>query len=243
MRLTTSKTSLVALGAALTLGLAACGGEDDSTTGSGSGSSSESSESASAAPSAEPSPVAAIDDLDGTSTAVTLDPAFVEGITGLGLMPGVTGGATFDAATGTVSFPITGGEVTYFDPASGVVPFVQGQINHEMAGLTLTGGGKVVELSDFVVDPAESILTGTVTVDGTEAVPSAPLFFLDGSTLKPLQTEQTGGTGNGVAILEGTTVSLTAEAAELLNMTFGVDALTEFFPVGIAKITVALPAS
>jgi hypothetical protein len=240
MRSLKKTTTLVALGATLSLGLAACGGDSDTeSTGSGS----ESSSSAAAEPSASPEPVAAIDDLDGVDTAVTLDPAFVEGITGLGLTPGVTGGATFDAATGTVSFPISGGEVTYFDPTSGVTPYVQGQINHEMAGLTLTGGGKVVELSDFVVDPGESVLTGTVSVDGAEAVASAPLFFLDGSTLKPLQTEMTGGTGNGVGILEGTTVSLTAEAAELLNSTFGVDALTEFFPVGIAKITVALPAS
>ena len=43
-------------------------------------------------------------------------------------------------------------------------------------------------------------------------------------------------------MLEGTTVSLTAEAAELLNTTFGVDALTEFFLVGVAEITLQLPA-
>ena len=46
----------------------------------------------------------------------------------------------------------------------------------------------------------------------------------------------------GTAVLEGTTVSLTAEAAELLNMTFGTDALAEFFLVGVAEITLELPA-
>jgi hypothetical protein len=44
-------------------------------------------------------------------------------------------------------------------------------------------------------------------------------------------------------VLEGTTVSLTKTAADALNGVFGVTALTEFFPVGIAKITVEVPKS
>jgi hypothetical protein len=229
---TSKKSSVAALGAVLALSLSACGGSDDSDTSSGSASSS------SAAPSAEPTPVAEIDSLSGEQTAVTLDPAFVEGITGLGLTPGVLGGAEFDAAAGRLAFPISGGNVTYFDPNSGVTPYVQGLIEHDGSGLSLTGGGKTVELTDFVVDPAESVLTGRVVVDGQEFAPSAPLFFLDGSTLNPLEVNDTEGT----AVLEGTTVSLTAEAADALNMVFGTDALTEFFPVGVAEITVALPA-
>ena len=39
-------------------------------------------------------------------------------------------------------------------------------------------------------------------------------------------------------MLEGTTVKLKDEAAELLNQTFGVDALTEGLVIGVAKITV-----
>jgi hypothetical protein len=31
------------------------------------------------------------------------------------------------------------------------------------------GGGTVVELTDFVIDPGKSVLTGKVTVDGTVA--------------------------------------------------------------------------
>ena len=226
------KSSVAALGAVLALSLAACGGGDEDTSSTGSSSSSSS------APSAEPSPVAEIDTLSGEQTAVTLDPTFVEGITGLGLTPGVLGGATFDAAAGRVAFPISGGNVTYFDPQSGVEPYVQGEILHDGSGLSLTAGETTVELTDFVVDPEESVLTGTVTANGEVAAEDAPLFFLDGSTLNPLQVNQSEGT----AVLEGTTVSLTAEAAELLNMTFGTDALTEFFPVGVAEITVALPA-
>jgi hypothetical protein len=77
------------------------------------------------------------------------------------------------------------------------------------------------------------VLTGTVTVNGEEAAASAPLFFLDGRTLQPLKTGS-----NGTAILEGTTVKLKAEAAELLNDTFKIDALTEGLVIGVAKITI-----
>jgi hypothetical protein len=106
-------------------------------------------------------------------------------------------------------------------------------IDHDGSGLSLTGGGKMVELSDFEVDPGKSLLTGKVTVDGKVAAESAPLFFLDGRTLKPLET----GT-DGTAVLEGTTVKRKAEAADLLNQTFGVTALQEGLVIGIAKITV-----
>jgi hypothetical protein len=133
---------------------------------------------------------------------------------------------------GVASFPISGGNVTYYEPGS-VSPYVQGEIDHT-GGLSLTGGGKTVELTDFVVDPGASALTGTVSVDGEVAAQDAPLFFLDGRTLNPLQVNE----GNGTAVLEGTTVKLKAEAADLLNKTFGVDALTEGLVIGTAKITV-----
>jgi len=222
------KSAVLALGMTLTLGLAACGSNNTETTGTAGGDT----------PSSAPSPAAALDSLTGKQTAVTLDPAFIKGITDLKLTPGTVGGATLDAATGKIAFPITGGNVTYFDPASGVNPFVTGAINHDGSGLSLTGGGKKVELTDFVVDPGASMLTGKVTVDGKVAFESAPLFFLDGSTVKPLDTTSS----PGEAILEGTTVSLTKAAADALNGVFGVTALTEFFPVGIAEITLTLPS-
>ena len=51
-------------------------------------------------------------------------------------------------------------------------------------------------------------------MNGELAVPSAPLFDLDGSTLNPPTIE------GGEATLQGTEVLLSAEAAELLNSTF-----------------------
>ena len=120
----------------------------------------------------------------------------------------------------------------YFKPGT-VSPYVQGEIDHDGSGLQLEGGGKTVQLTNFVVDPGGSVLTGKVTVDGKEAAASAPLFFLDGRTLKPLEAKD-----NGTAVLAGTTVKFKDESAQLLNETFGVDALKGGLEVGVAKITV-----
>jgi hypothetical protein len=102
-----------------------------------------------------------------------------------------------------------------------------------MATTSLAAGGKTVELTDFVIDPGASVLTGTVSLDGDVAAESAPLFFLDGRTLNPLQVND-----NGTAVLEGTTVKLKAEAADPLNQTFGIADLQEGMTIGIAKITI-----
>jgi len=143
--------------------------------------------------------------------------------------PGIVGDAQLEE--GTLKFPITGGDVKYFEPGS-VNPFVQGEILHSGSGFSLTAGGTEVELEDFNVDPGASVLTGRVTVDGEVAADEAPLFFLDGSTLEPLRT-----TDDGRAVLEGTTVELKEEAAELLNDTFGINDLEAGLKIGTAKIT------
>jgi hypothetical protein len=210
--------SLAALAAAamLALGAAACGDDDDS----------------SATAASAPKPVAQIDSLSGQATEVRLDTGFVEALGTLELTPAPIGAGKI-TKSGVARFPITGGNVTYYKPGS-VAPFVQGEIDHDGSGLSLTGGGKTVALTDFVVDPGASILTGKVSVDGAVAAESAPLFFLDGRTLQPLKTE------GATAVLEGTTVKLKDEAATLLNDTFGTDALAGGLVIGVAKITVNL---
>src|SRR5688500_14581379 len=156
--------AVLATTAALAFGAAACG--DDSSSDD-----------------ARPAkPVAQIDELTGESTAVELDGGFVSALESLKLTPGPVGEASIEGAT--ASFPITGGDVTYYKPGT-ESPFVQGEIDHDGSGLSLKGGGKTVRLTDFVVHPGRSVLTGTVTVDGKEAAASAPLFFLDGRTLNP----------------------------------------------------------
>ena len=112
-------------------------------------------------------------------------------------------------------------------------PLVQGELDHDGSGPTLAAGDKTVELTDFVVDPGASVLTGTVSVDGDVAAEGAPLFFLDGRTLNPLQVND-----HGTPVLEGTTVKLKAEGADLLNQPLGIADLQEGMTIGLAKITV-----
>jgi hypothetical protein len=122
--------------------------------------------------------------------------------------------------------------VDYYDPAEDYRPYAQGEIDHIGSGITLTAGDTVVGLSDFVIDPGTSRLTGTVTANGEEVGTDIYIFNLDGSTLNPLETD-----ADGNAVLEGTTVLISPDAATLLNDTFGTDAVTDELVVGIAKIT------
>ena len=225
-----STLGVVAAGA-LVLGLAACSSTSDS----------ESNNTAPTHPvnATEPAeesteePLATIPQLTGgVDTQVAVDASFVDALTSLGLTPGVVGAATF--TDGTFSFPITGGNVTYYDPEGDVRPYVQGNIDHDDSGLSLTAAdGTVVELSDFRIDPGQSKLYGTVTANGTVAAQDAYLFTLWGGTLEPLQMEGSN------AVLEGTTVHVSPDAAALLNTTFDTDAVQDEMLVGVAKITVA----
>jgi hypothetical protein len=213
----------VALSAAL--GLGACSSNEATASDSSSSSSSEQV--------ARPEPIASLPAIPaGGSTAVALDADFVAALGTLGLTPATVGDATL--ADGSVSFPITGGTVTVFDKDSGYRPYVQGTLLHQNSGLSLTAGGTTVELTNFTVDPGTPArLFGDVAVNGEQAVASAPLFDLNGTTLNPISMD-----AEGNAVLQGTTVELSPEAAELLNSTFGTDALAGGLVIGIATITV-----
>ncbi|MDQ3241089.1 MAG: hypothetical protein M3Q43_06830 [Actinomycetota bacterium] len=216
------------IGAALTalaLGASACGG-----SGGGGGGGQPPAQQPAQEPQAQaPTPVAEVSNLSGESTAVTLDEKFTGALEELKVTPGPVGDAKISEA-GVAKFPITAGNVTYFEPGS-VSPSVQGEIMHEGSGLSLEAGDTKVEIEDFVVNPGNSKLTATVSANGEVAAEDAEVFFLDGTNLKPLQTK-----GNQ-AILKGTDVTLTEDAAELLNTTFEVDAFEKGLPIGEAKIT------
>jgi hypothetical protein len=211
----------IAAAALLAFPLSACGSESDSSSSASSGSGSSSS--------SAPEPVAVIEDLKGKTTAIALDKGFTDALASLKLTPGVVGEA--DLQDGSLIFPITGGNVSVFEPGS-VPNYVVGQIQHEGSGLSLTAGDTTVELTNFNVDPGVSRVYGDVAVNGETAVTSAFLFNLNGSTLKPLESK-----GN-TAILQGTQVEISEVAAPLLNDTFKTDAVTAGLLVGIATITV-----
>ncbi|WP_440709260.1 hypothetical protein [Herbiconiux sp. YIM B11900] len=222
MRKITKATLGLATAGLLAFGLGACA--------SGSSDSGSSSSETSSSASATPEPIASIASLTGVDTEVTVDAGFLDALTSLGLTPGVVGTATL--TDGVLAFPITGGNVDYYDPEQSYRPYVQGSIEHEGSGLSLTAGGTTVELTNFTIDPGTSKLYGDVAANGESVVKQAFLFDLDGSTLKPLQTE------GDTAILEGTTVHVSADAADLLNATYKTDAVKEGLLVGVAKITV-----
>ncbi len=209
----------VATAVLLAAPLAACSSTDDSNT-SGSGGQSQS---------APPKPVAAIPALTGESTAIKLDTGFTDALASLKLTPGVVGDAQLQ--DGSLIFPITGGNVTVFKQGE-VSPYVVGQVQHENSGLSLSAGGTTVELTNFNVDPGQSVVYGDVAVNGKTAVTSAPLFNLDGRTLNPLKVE------GSTAVLQGTKVQISGPAADLLNQTFNTDAVKQGLLVGIATITV-----
>ena len=192
-------------------------------------SSDSSADDSSSSSSTPPKAVATITALTGEDTAVALDAGFTDALTSLGLTPGVVGdGALTD---GSLVFPITGGNVEVFTPGE-VSPYVIGQIQHEGSGFSLTAGDTTVDITNLNVDPGASRVYGDVSVNGKVAASSAYIFTLNGSTLKPLQTE------GDTAILEGTKVFVSPVAADLLNQTFKTDAVTPDLLVGIAKITV-----
>jgi hypothetical protein len=223
MRTFVSKAILITGAAGLIVGLAAC---------SSSSKSSDTSSSASAAASTgTPKPAAEIDNLTGKDTAVALDANFVAALTSLKLTPGVVGTATLSGTT--VSFPITGGNVKYWTPGT-VNPYVQGDIQHQGSGISLTAGSTVVQLTNFDINPGNSELYGDVSVNGTSAATHVVIFDLDGSTLQPLQANASDGT----AVLTGTTVHVSDTAAGLLDKTFGTTAVTKGLLVGVATITV-----
>jgi hypothetical protein len=221
---TAARTTLAAaVAASAALGLGACGAASSTP---------QISTAADQVSHQAPPATATIPAVPGGSSAVALDAGFTGALQQLQLTPGTVGSATL--ANGSVSFPITGGTVTLYDKSTGYRPFVQGVLFHEGSGLSLTGGGKTVQLTNFVIDPGDPArLFGDVSVDGTLAAPDAPLFDLDGSTLKPITMD-----ANGAAVLTGTRVLVSPEAAALLDQTFGTTAVKGGLLVGIATLTV-----
>jgi hypothetical protein len=210
-----------ALAASAALGLSACGAGGTSAAAA-----------TTSASQTAPKAAATVRTVPGGNTGVTLDQGFVSALGQLGLTPGTVGNATL--SNGTINFPITGGTVTLYDKTSGYRPWVQGILFHQGSGLSLTAGGTTVQLTNFSVDPGKPArVFGDVTVNGQLAAPSAPIFNLDGSTLKPVTMD-----ADGSAVLAGTRVLLSSEAAALLNQTFNTTAVKESLLIGTATITV-----
>jgi len=134
------------------------------------------------------------------ATTVTLDQGTIGAVVGLGLSPapaspGVLG---TDGADLKASFPIVGN-------------MNDGKIKHT-GGLTLTGGGTVLSLTNYTIDTNSWVLTAAAAVDG-EDVGRIPLFDLDATPT------QSGCAANA-------SLSLTDTAAAALTAVFGAPDLT-----------------
>lgn len=172
--------------------------------------------------------VTAISRLRGTATTLTVEPAVLSTLAsaGLGLSPA---GSATAAAPGAVTFPITAGFAAIhgdhgFSPGS-----IVGTINHQGSGIIIgpppaAGSAPSVTLSDFVVDPGDSVLSGSV--NGKLGV---PLFFLDGRKVRVTIT-------NGGVTLDGTVAELTSVAATALDKAFGTKAFTDGMAIGTVHL-------
>jgi hypothetical protein len=214
--------------ALLAVPLAACGSEDD-----------DSSSWSSSSSASQPKPIASIGDMSeaaggGGTTAVALDADTLAALTSLKVTPAPFGTATIE--DGSIIFPITGGNVSVFEKDA-VPRYVVGQVQHEGSGLDLSAGGTTVTVGNFNVDPTVSLVYGDVAVNGKVAATSIPVLRLDGRTLKTPTFD------NGEAVLQGSGVFLTQGAADLLNSTFKVDALSGDTKIGVATITAKIPAA
>ncbi|WP_200800292.1 ABC transporter substrate-binding protein [Jatrophihabitans endophyticus] len=168
--------------------------------------------------SGDPKPQGQFKTLTGQTTTVVPAKSFTDALTQLKVTPGLVGNAKMTSEG--FAFPITGGNATIYKKGD-VKPYVQGTIEHQGSGLSLTAGGIKVELTNFTVDPGNnSKLTGDVSANGKSVVKDAKLFDLDGSTLQTPTISK-----SGVATLKGTTIYLSQAAADLLNQTFKINVL------------------
>jgi hypothetical protein len=213
----TKRASLTALVGVLALAGAACGSDNgnDSATSQGANSSTQ-------AQTADT--VTAIPSLTGVGTSVILDAGTAGALKGLGVAIAPSGNATFEASTSTITFPITSGYAEIHSNPAIKPGYILGSVNHEGSGFTLTAGSTKVELSDFVVDPGNSMLYGSV---GDK--PGIPLLALDGTDVKVTME-------SGNVVLFGTVAKLTDTAATALNGAFKTSAITAGTPLGVVRL-------
>ena len=210
MRLKRKMITVTALSGVLALAGTACGSDD--------------SDSAASQSNKKADTVTAIPALTGVGTSVRLDAGTASALQSLGVALAPVGSARFDSSTSTVTFPITSGYAEIHSDRDHKPGYILGSIQHTGSGLSLTAGSTRVELTDFVVDPGNSMLYGTV--GGT---PKVPLLFLDGTNVKV-------GSEGGNVVLEGTVAKLTKTAADALNKAFNTTAVQEFLPLGVVRL-------
>lgn len=152
--------------------------------------------------------------LSGGNTSLTLDSGTAAALTGLGVSVAPAAGATA-REDGSIAFPISDGRLSSRTFA--------GSIEHT-GGLTLSAGSTAVTLKDFRID-----VDGSPSLSADVGGQRVEILQLD---LADLATKLTG----RQVVLSGVGASLTQAAADALNKAFGVTALKEGLPLGVASV-------
>ncbi len=168
--------------------------------------------------------------LGGKQTAVKLDAGTADALKSLNVTVAPTGTAKFDSATSTVSFPITGGFAAIHSDKSYKPGYIAGNVIHQGSGLKFSKGNQSIEVTDFVVDPGNSMLTAS---SGDKS--GIPLLSLDGTAVKVSME-------GADVVLQGTVAKLTAPGAAALNATFGVTDFKAGLPLGVVRLVAASAA-
>ncbi len=157
-------------------------------------------------------------------TKVQLSSDFVGALGSLGVAPGTVFPTRLQ--NGAVNFPVVAGAID--------LQTAQGELLHS-GGLTLTAGGKKVQLQSFTIDTTgtQPVITGLVSVNG-QLLGRLPLFNLQLPSNLTLPLTPRG----GWLTLSGVGVKLSATAAGALNSVYNVTAFTEGFNIGTAKVWV-----
>ena len=219
------RLSLYAVLALLTVGVAACGSEDEGATTASAGAATTEATTAEATTMDETAMETTMTEtgetaaaageeltLTGEDTTLVLDTSTATVLTGLGVKVAPIGPAT--SANGGIAFPITGGSV-----ASDTLA---GTIEHS-GGLRFSAGGTNVDVTDFVVDTTAGSLTATA------GYAQLPLLGLD---LTGLERSMEGDT----IVASGIKATLAEEAATALNTAFKVDAFQAGLPIGTVTV-------
>ena len=158
----------------------------------------------------------------GISTGVTkvdLAEGFVSALSSLHVAPAPIGASELKGTT--IDFPILTG---HFDTSDD-----KAEIIHS-GGLSLTAGGTVVDLRDFIIDTTgtKPIITGLVVLDG-KVVGRLTLFDL---SLKEAALDNDG----CVLTIKNVDVTLDSGAAATLNSVFKISALAGGLNIGTAQV-------
>jgi Ca2+-binding RTX toxin-like protein len=161
----------------------------------------------------------------GGETAVSLSQDLVNALSTLQVQAKGFGGT--DISDGIAEFDIIGGAA---NPSSAKVDIIHG------GGLTLKSGNTTVDLTDFIINNLgeRNVLTGLVTINDN-LVARAPLFNLQGGKIVPPEPS-----GSLNLEFKDVGVTLTDDAANVLNQAFQVNAFAGGLNIGTANVDARL---